>query len=105
SYVGFEIDPRRSRAASLPRRAAIRNECAFSAELGQFELAVGNPPFVRNQDLPPGWREIAAARVHQRTGVDVSGLANAWQYFAFLAIGATRDDGLVALVLPYEWVS
>src|SRR5205809_6391461 len=43
--------------------------------------------------------------VRERTGVSVSGLANAWQYFAFLSLASTTKDGLVGLVLPFEWVS
>ncbi|MCY3850081.1 MAG: hypothetical protein OXF75_04660 [Acidimicrobiaceae bacterium] len=35
----------------------------------------------------------------------MSGLANAWQYFTFLALSSTAPDGLCALVIPYEWVS
>jgi hypothetical protein len=35
----------------------------------------------------------------------VSGLANAWQYFTLLALASTKATGLVALVIPYEWVS
>jgi len=60
---------------------------------------------VRNQDLPPGWRHAAAEVIERRTGVALSGLANAWQYFTFLALSSTASDGLCALVIPYEWVS
>jgi hypothetical protein len=35
----------------------------------------------------------------------LSGLANAWQYFFLLGLASTRPDGLVAIVVPYEWVS
>ena len=52
-----------------------------------------------------GWRGPAAKVLQLRTGVSVSGLANAWQYFALLSLASTKADGLVALVIPYEWVS
>ena len=52
-----------------------------------------------------GWREHAASVVQLRTGVRVSGLANAWQYFTLLSLASTRADGLLAIVIPYEWVS
>jgi hypothetical protein len=32
-------------------------------------------------------------------------LANAWQYFFLLGIASTGKNGLLALVIPYEWVS
>lgn len=105
SYTGYEIDAARYTDAVLPINATMVNACAFSAPEMQASLACGNPPFVRNQDLPHGWRESAAAVIRERTGVTISGLANAWQYFFFLSLASTADDGLVALVIPYEWVS
>ena len=41
----------------------------------------------------------------QRTGVHVSGLANAWQYFFLNALASLKADGLAALIVPFEWVS
>jgi hypothetical protein len=105
AYIGYEIDASRCAGARLPRHATMLNRCAFSDTIDAADVCIGNPPFVRNQDLPEGWRKRAAAVVKQRTGVDLSGLANAWQYFAMLALASTRADGLVALIIPYEWVS
>jgi hypothetical protein len=104
-YVGYEIDPGRCSLEHLPAHAEIVNACAFSEDISDASLAIGNPPYVRNQDLPDGWRQQAAFTVERRTGVKVSGLANAWQYFFFLSIASTDEKGLVALVVPFEWVS
>lgn len=105
TYVGYEVDPKRWGAARLPGNARLIHNCAFKGRPKPASLCIGNPPYVRNQDLPEGWRQRAAEVVSRKTGVKLSGLANAWQYFFFLALASTRDDGLVALVLPYEWVS
>ena len=105
SYVGYEIDKNRSRGARLPPKARLVHRCAFSVEVKDASVCIGNPPFVRNQNLPMGWRNEVAAKLRERAGVSVSGLANAWQYFFLLAIASVADDGLVALVIPYEWVS
>ena len=105
TYVGYEIDPTRCSLKDLPGHAEIVNACAFSEDLHDADLCIGNPPYVRNQDLPEGWRQQAAATVERRTGVKISGLANAWQYFFLLALASTHDRGVVALVIPYEWVS
>ena len=43
--------------------------------------------------------------MRERTGVAISGLANAWQYFFFLALASVKTDGLCALIVPFEWVS
>lgn len=105
-YVGFEVDRLRAKgAAPLPVGAELVNQCAFSSEITDASLCIGNPPFVRNQDLPAGWRERTAKILHQRTGIRISGLANAWQHFFLLSLASTKANGLVALVIPYEWVS
>jgi hypothetical protein len=104
-YVGFEIDLDRCLAARLPERAKMMNQCAFSDEIKDADLCLGNPPYVRNQDLPSGWRRRVAGTLFKRTGVAISGLANAWQYFFLLGLASTKPDGLVALIVPFEWVS
>lgn len=104
-YTGFEIDARRSAARDLPSNAAIVHACAFSTAIGDADVCIGNPPFVRNQDLPDGWRQKVAGRLEARSGVRLSGLANAWQYFFLLSLISCADDGICALVIPYEWVS
>jgi len=104
-YIGYEIDVSRSAAGRLPRNARMVNKCAFSELINDADLCIGNPPYVRNQDLPVGWRERAAKILLERTTVKVSGLANAWLYFFLLSLISTKGDGLVALVVPYEWVS
>lgn len=105
TYVGFEIDEERSTSACLPSTAKLLNRCAFSDRIVDADLCIGNPPYVRNQDLPSGWREQASHVLRRRTGVSVSGLANAWQYFFLLALASLKDDGLSVLLLPFEWVS
>ena len=105
TYVGIEIDRARCAEAVLPANARLINECAFSVDIHDADVCLGNPPYVRNQDLPGGWRERAAGVIAKRTGVQLSGLANAWQYFFLLALTSTTVDGMVALVIPYEWVS
>jgi hypothetical protein len=104
-YVGYEIDAARCVTAKLPSNATLVNKCAFADERSDADLCIGNPPYVRNQDLPRGWREQVSATLARRTGVTLSGLANAWQYFFLLSLASTKADGLVAIVIPYEWVS
>ena len=105
TYIGYEIDQERCTGARLPNNATLLNRCAFSDEISDADLCIGNPPFVRNQDLPIGWRQRVVKVLERRTGVSVSGLANAWQYFFLLAIASSKEDGLNALIIPYEWVS
>lgn len=104
-YIGYEVDEARSGQRLLPGNAKLVHDCAFSVTLDDADVCIGNPPYVRNQDLPDGWRETVGPKLKARLGVQISGLANAWQYFFFQALASTRSDGLVALVIPYEWVS
>ena len=103
TYVGYEIDA--SRWTSTCGNATMLTACAFSSEVDDADLCIGNPPFVRNQELPRGWRTDAAKLLKMRTGVQLSGLANAWQYFFLLGLSSVKPDGLCALIVPYEWVS
>ncbi len=104
-YIGYEIDAERCANAQLPDGARLVNRCAFSDEIEDADLSIGNPPFVRNQDLPTGWREQASNVLRRRLGINVSGLANAWQYFFLQSLASLKDDGLCVLVIPFEWVS
>lgn len=47
---------------------------------------------------------MAAGEIADRTGVTLSGLANAWQYFLMLALWSVKPDGLVVQILPFDWV-
>lgn len=104
-YVGYEIDAGRCSGAALPKNAKLVHRCAFADLIADADVCVGNPPFVRNQDIPASWRDHVRAVVRQRTGVRVSGLANAWQYFFLNGLASLKADGLAALVVPFEWVS
>lgn len=105
AYVGYEVDARRSPRIPLAENVSIERRCAFSHTAQDADVCIGNPPYVRNQDLPVGWRHMASREVRSRTGVNLSGLANAWQYFLMLALACCKTDGLVVQIVPYEWVS
>lgn len=105
SYVGYEIDENRSANAQLPANARLLICCAFSDYEADADVCIGNPPFVRNQQIPGDWRRYVHGLVRERTGVSVSGLANAWQYFFLNALARLKSDGLAALIVPFEWVS
>ena len=105
SYLGYEIDAERCAGASLPDNAKLVNRCAFTDSTADADVCIGNPPFVRNQDIPASWKDHVHKIVLARTGVRVSGLANAWQYFFLNALACLKADGLAALIVPFEWVS
>ena len=104
-YLGYEIDSSRYNSTDLPTNATILNKCAFLDNISDADLCIGNPPYVRNQYLPSQWRRMVSDTLVRRTGTSFSGLANAWQYFFVLSLISTNQNGLCALIIPYEWVS
>lgn len=106
SYTGFEIDERRAPAKS-GLGPTVRVECAFAARdtRARYSTCVGNPPYVRHHDLGIDWLERANTRLRAVDGYTPDGRSNAYVYFMWLALDCVEADGLVALVVPYEWVS
>lgn len=107
-YTGFEIDASRGPVMPLPHPHQVVLGDAFdvSADILDFDVCVGNPPYVRHHDLEKDWLCRAEARLSK---LDVryagDGRSNAYVYFMWLALASVADDGLVALVVPYEWVA
>jgi len=105
-YVGYELDSRRIPVQALPENASILRSDAFAlADPFDFDLAIGNPPYVRHHDLGDEWRGHISAWIQTQTGVRPSGWSNAYLYFFWLALIATAHDGLVVYLVPFDWVS
>ena len=106
SYQGFEIDPNRAPRLPLRPPRSVTLGCAFEQNnpIG-YSASVGNPPYVRHHDLDPAWLERAEARLASLMDYKPDGRGNAYIYFLWLALATVVEDGLVALVIPYEWVS
>ena len=104
-YQGYEIDPERGRRTNLPPNAKLIHKCAFEVEREDFSVCVGNPPYVRHHDIDGAWREELTRRIKKDLGFTLNRLANLFVYFICLAILKTKSDGLIAMLVPYEWVS
>jgi len=106
SYVGYELDSKRIPVRALPTNAKILRSDAFAlAEPFDFDLAIGNPPYVRHHDLGDEWRSHVSDWIKSRTGVRPSGWSNAYLYFFWLALIASANDGLVVYLVPFDWVT
>lgn len=104
-YTGIEFDPRKAAAARLPRGAKLVVADAFSWTDSEHSLCVGNPPYIRHHGLEPAWRDRALASLVDDGGPILKKTANAFVMFLAQALLKTRPDGLVAQVVPYEWVT
>lgn len=67
----------------------------------EFDLLVGNPPFVRYQFVPKRDQELFAKQLRD-LGVEVRGVSNLWIPFAILGLARIRPGGAFAMVLPSE---
>jgi hypothetical protein len=103
-YLGIEIDPATPRAA-LPKKAKLRYGCAFRLAGGNWDAVIGNPPYVRHHYIELPWTERVAKRFKKRLDIRLNGQANLFVYFLLLGVELSADNGLVAMVTPYEWVS
>jgi hypothetical protein len=104
-YTGVEIDGKRVAAAKPPVNGRIIRECAFRHAQGGYDACVGNPPYARHHDIESGWKERTLGRLERELGVSLNRNTNLFIYFLCLGLLKTHDDGLLALVIPYEWVS
>lgn len=67
----------------------------------QYDLIVGNPPFIRFQNFDDHSRALAFSHLRQ-AGYKPTKLANAWSAFVQLSIELLRDGGRLAVVVPAE---
>lgn len=105
SYEGVEIDANRSHIADLPRTTTIIYNCVFEHQKEGYTACIGNPPYVRHHDIEEKWRDSVAERLTEKTGFRLNRKCNLYIYFIFLALLKARSDGLVSVLVPYEWVS
>jgi hypothetical protein len=101
-YVGYELDPAKIAQARLGRKATLHQGCVLSVK-GHFSAAVGNPPFIRNQDLGILWRRRAQALISEEISGVVDPFSNLYLYFMWLALARTTAGGILALVVPFDW--
>lgn len=112
AFTGVEID---EVAAAGCEQARVEASCAgvvvhdsffrwLEHDAGEFDVIVGNPPYVRYQFLDAGERE-SAERALERLGLAAQGVANAWVLFVVLALARLREGGSFALVLPFELIA
>lgn len=104
-YIGVEIDRKRVSVAKPPANGKIIHGCVFRHEGGDYDACIGNPPYARHHDIPSSWKERTVARLERELAVSLDRHCNLYIYFFCLGLLKTCHDGLVALVIPYEWVS
>jgi len=103
-YTGVEIDARKIPNVA-PNGATFVHGCALTSPLSEYCASIGNPPFVRHHDLNDTWRELVISQLEPALHVKVDRRSNAYLLFLAKALLATKADGLVAQIVPFEWVT
>ena len=104
-YTGIEIDRQRIAAANVPKNGQVICGCAFRHDDTGYDGCIGNPPYVRHHDIQSPWKERTIDRLQRELAISLNKRCNLYLYFFCLALMKSSPTGLVALVIPYEWVS
>lgn len=67
----------------------------------EFDVIVGNPPFIRYQNFEEEYRKVAF-ELMTKHGFQPNRLMNIWLPFLMLACKALKPDGRVGMVIPAE---
>lgn len=70
-------------------------------EQAQFDVILGNPPFIRYQNFNEEYRKIAFSLMNQH-GFHPNRLTNIWLPFLLLSCKALKPNGRVGMVIPAE---
>ena len=76
-------------------------EAAPTTEASQYDVVLGNPPFIRYQDFPELQR-LRAFGIMEAHGLRPSRLTNAWLPFLVISSLLLRRNGRLAMVVPAE---
>ncbi len=67
----------------------------------EFDVILGNPPFIRYQNFPEPSRTYAM-NLALNKGIKLNKLTNIWVPFLIVAIGFLKENGKLGMVIPAE---
>ncbi len=104
-YIGIEIDKNHKKLSAVPNNASLKYECVFEFPKVDYNACIGNPPYIRHHDIDREWRNTIVKMIKDKLNITLNQQCNLFVYFMCLGIIKTNFDGLIALIVPYEWVS
>lgn len=104
-YVGLEIDKTKIAQAKPSPNVRLVHGDAMKWRASDFDLCIGNPPYIRHHKLDPEWRADVLQRIKKDSQVTLKRSANLFVLFLTQALLRTKNDGLVVQIIPYEWVT
>ncbi len=102
NYVGIEIDPRKSAKLKL-QKVSYSHGCVFEHKKDNYSACIGNPPYLRHNEISDQWRTTIQSRFSRKLGLKLDGRSNLYVYFLSLGLQKTSFDGIVSVLIPYEW--
>ncbi|HYK30802.1 MAG TPA: hypothetical protein VEV63_02535 [Streptosporangiaceae bacterium] len=103
--AGTEADKCRNQVPAAGFDLDVVTGSALSQEVWRerrYDVAVGNPPFVRFQFVTPD--DVAASAVlADHLGLSFAGVSNLWLPVLLAALSALKDGGVFAFVVPAEF--
>jgi adenine-specific DNA-methyltransferase len=103
--VGIEVDPENATLAKVRAPGSLIHEADFftwaSNTQERFEVAAGNPPFIRYQHFA-GDTRLRALDLCFQLGAQFSNLTSSWAPFLIATASLLKPDGRMGFVVPAE---
>ncbi len=103
-YVGIEVDSSQIPMNNFPGNAILKYGCILDIKQ-KYDACIGNPPYYHHHAINSNWKEKAGKMIKKETGFTVNKLANLFIYFLWFSLTRSMPNGIVAVIVPYEWVS
>ncbi|MEW8459259.1 MAG: hypothetical protein AB2653_03020, partial [Candidatus Thiodiazotropha endolucinida] len=104
NYTGVEIDATKI-VGNVESRMKMVHGCALVFGEKDYDVCIGNPPFVKHHDINDDWRELIIQDFKEITRASIDRRSNAYLYFILKGLLSTKENGLVAQIVPFEWIT
>jgi len=93
--------------ATLPRKAragGLGKTQQREVEIPPLDAVIGNPPYIRQEDIPKSKKPLYASLVKKEAGVSLSGRSDIHCYFWPHASAFLKQDGYLCLLTSSQWL-
>lgn len=106
NVIGVELDSEEAKKSARYGTTVVCDDffTYYSAEIDEkteFDVILGNPPFIRYQNFTEEYRKTAFSLMN-KYGFQPNRLTNIWLPFLILSCRALKPNGRVGMVIPAE---
>lgn len=105
NYTGIELDRAKLKGWKPVLGARMEVGDALAWKGADYDLCIGNPPYIRHHHLDRDWQNGVIERIRQQCGYSLKQTANAFILFMMQGLICTGPKGMLAMLVPYEWVT